>query len=116
MPITISDIGRALLACAEDVSSTSTEPLVSAYGHQWSVLTVAAGQTWSRPDVGEQPMSMLVLEGHASCNDGSGRQSIGSGHLVIFDGDAPQTLTNETPKPFRAALVCGQPHAPGEHA
>jgi mannose-6-phosphate isomerase-like protein (cupin superfamily) len=114
MPTTFSDIGQALLALDADVSRTDTQPLISAHGHQWSVLTVAAGETWSTADAPSLPLSMVVLEGHATCADKSGRQSIGSGHVVILSSDTVHALINETSTPFRAALAWTRPSGHGE--
>ena len=114
MPMSVSDIGQTLLALDSEVTRTELQPLVSAHGQQWSVLTVAAGASWSAVDAPCLPLSMLVLEGHATCSDTSGRQSIGSGHVVILDEQAPPTLTNETMSPFRAVLTWSQAPATGE--
>ncbi|MGB0592157.1 MAG: hypothetical protein ACPGU1_20940 [Myxococcota bacterium] len=114
MSMTVSDIGQALLDLDADGSQTATNPLVSAHGHAWSVLTIAAGETWSSEGAPGLPLSMLILEGHGTYAAPSGRQSIGSGHLVIIERGAAHTLTNETKAPIRAAITWTDAQAPGE--
>ena len=96
MSMTISDIGRTLSTLDETPSSTTVLPLISAHGQQWSVLTVASGDTWSTTNAPSRALSALGIEGHATWSDESGRQSVGSGHIVIVEPGTTHTVTNIT--------------------
>jgi hypothetical protein len=105
MAMTVSDTGRALLTLDEDTSTTAVVPLLDAPGQQWSVITIAAGESWSTTTPPSRCLGIVALEGAATCADESGRQSIGSGHVVAIGQGETLTLTNEMTEPFRALLA-----------
>ena len=105
MPMTVSDAGRALLTLDEDVSTTAVVPLLGTPGQRWSVITVAAGESWSTTNPDARSLGLVALEGCATCTDETGRQSVGSGHVVAIGSGDSLTLTNEDTQPFRALLA-----------
>ncbi len=115
MTMTVSDIGRILLTLDADVACTAAVPLISAHGQQWSILTIAAGESWSTTNPTSRALGLVVLEGHATCVDESGRQSVGSGHVIILGEGASQTLNNESKTPFRAVLAWTSTSTRGEN-
>ncbi len=108
MTMTVSDIGSALLSLGDGASQSDALPLGEGHGVAWTLLNVSAGETWSSAPEAPQPLHLIVLEGVATCADGHGRQSVGSGHLVILDAESPLSLTNEEKTPFRAVIASRQ--------
>lgn len=113
MTMTVSDIGSALLKLDDDASRSEISPLAEGHERQWTLVSVPAGGTWSSSSTSSTPLHLLALEGFATCEDAEGRQSIGSGHLVILDGESPLKLINEENIPFRAVLASAPNSANG---
>jgi len=109
MAMTVSDAGRTLLTLAEDAAQTAVVPLLDAPGQQWSVISVASGDSWSTTSLEARALSLVALEGCATCADDSGRQSIGSGHIVAIGAGESLSLSNEGAAPFRALLASTYP-------
>ncbi len=105
MSMTVSDAGHALLTLSETPSVTAVVPLLDAPGQQWSVVTIAAGESWSTTSTGAHSLGLVALEGCATCSDDTGRQSIGSGHVVTIGAGDSLTVTNEDTQPFRALIT-----------
>ncbi|MDP6943764.1 MAG: hypothetical protein QF464_06400 [Myxococcota bacterium] len=105
MAMTVSDLGRTLLTLDEAAAATAVVPLLDSPGQQWSVITVAAGESWSTTSVAARSLGFVALEGCATCADESGRQSIGSGHVVAIGAGESLTVTNEEKSPFRALVA-----------
>ena len=59
-------------------------------------------------------MGFVTLEGFATCEDASGRQSIASGHVVAINAGESVTITNESNQPFRALLAWTGTSATGD--
>lgn len=114
MAMTVSDTGRALLDLDEDAATTAVVTLLEGPGQQWSIITVATGDTWSTTGTAARTLGLVALEGCATCSDEEGRQSIGSGHIVTTGEGESITLTNEGPQPFRALLACTGAHITGD--
>ena len=99
MTMTVADIGSALLSLDNDASHSEVTPLIEGQGHEWSLLSVSPGETWSKGSETSPLFQLLVLEGFATCADAAGRQSVGSGHLVVFNSEGSLTITNQYSKP-----------------
>ena len=114
MPTTVADISVVLKALNDSSPKTAlTEVNAEAKG-AWSVLTVAPGESWSLATQSMPIVSLLVLEGHSTLTNEGGRESLGSGHLVLLEADFDHTLTNEEHNPFRALLNSGATSADGD--
>lgn len=109
MPMTVSDAGQTLNTLSETPSATAVVPLLNAPGQQWSVITIAAGESWSTSSGGSHSLGLVALEGCATASDETGRQSIGSGHVVAIEAGDSLTVTNEAAQPFRALIASTSP-------
>ena len=97
----VADVGEALLARARGTRQTV---LLETGPWEQALLRVATGERWQMT---AEPMGLqiLVLEGMATVLCTSMRETLGSGHLAVFDGGEDVEVVNDGDQPFVALMT-----------
>ena len=96
----VAEQGFDLILTAEQ--ETTLKPALEACGLNHALLRVATGERWSLDAAPTGGLSLLVLEGVATCGTTDLRESLGAGHLVIFDEGQGFEIINDGD----AAFLC----------
>ena len=97
MAMHVSDVGELLLRRAR---SATLRPVLQVSGLDHGLLRVATGERWELDPVPHGGFSLLVLDGMATCGSQELRESLGTGHLVIFDEGDSVLIVNDGPGSF----------------
>ena len=92
MAMHVSDVGELLATRAR---TTTLKPTLEACGLNHGLLRVATGERWSLDAAPTGGLSLLVLDGVATCGTSDLRESLGAGHLVIFDEGQGFEIVND---------------------
>ena len=101
MPMHVADVGEALLARARGTRQTV---LLESGPWEQALLRVDTGDHW-RMNAEPGGLQLLVLEGMATLACTSLRETLGPGHLAIFDGGEEVEVINDGDQPFLALLT-----------
>ncbi|MEC9072496.1 MAG: hypothetical protein VX938_08970 [Myxococcota bacterium] len=93
----VSDVGELLV---RRVRKGALQPILQVSGLEHGLLRVAKGDQWTLDPVPEGGFSLLVLDGVATCGTEDLRESLGTGHLVVFDSGDSASIFNDGPGPF----------------
>ncbi|MGM0574686.1 MAG: AraC family ligand binding domain-containing protein [Myxococcota bacterium] len=104
MPLYVADIGLHLLSPPEDAPETGLLGVADGAGASWSLLRVAPDDE-TEVAATEAGLSLLVLDGVATFAVEDGRESLGSGHLLLVEPGRVVTVTNEGEAPLRALVA-----------
>ena len=92
MAMHVSDVGELLLKRGR---GTTFQPTLEAGGIDHAVLRIVTGDRWSLAPVPAGGLSLLVLDGVATCGTDDLRESMGTGHLMIFDEGERLEIVND---------------------
>ena len=101
MAMHVADVGKALLG---RVRGTQELQVLDAGPWSHQVVRIAAGDTWRREVETAGGISLLVLEGMATVSCSSMRETLGAGHLVVFESVDTVEVTNDSDEAFLALI------------
>ena len=101
MAMHVADVGKALQKRSRGTGQTHVLD-AGPWSHQ--LVRVAQGDAWQRDIDTSAGISLLVLEGMATVSCSSMRETLGVGHLAVFESIASVNIVNDGDVTFLALI------------